>query len=370
MSRNVRRRKLQFLAVGSVFVAVMALALLAWMHTGPASAAPPVSVSVPDVVEPPSTGGITTSGSGPIPSTVKGAPVDPNAVSMFVDKNGCLTCHGDPALKDIMSKSRADGSSIALYVDTTVSADSVHRFKDCTSCHGEKPHETNSPLTKLSLSEKCGTCHDYEYKQYKDSVHGMPLASGNSDPATCTDCHSATGNPHNVVRVLDPSATTYPKNVADTCAKCHNNPKLMGKYGIVEKVYGSYMRSFHGKSNTLAPDGASLQMLGTATCVNCHGSHDITSTSNPASSVAGMDNLLNTCKACHADAQPEFVKGFLGHKAANTDYMPVVYWGGKGFYIFSRAMLGFGMFAMVGSVTLRIVPWVGRKLRRRDKKEN
>jgi nitrate reductase cytochrome c-type subunit len=306
---------------------------------------------------------------GIVPSSGPATPTDPNAVQMFADSNNCLSCHGDPSLSGLLTKQRPDGTSIALYIDTEGSSNSVHRYKDCTSCHTDNPHEVETPLTKLSLSEKCGTCHEYEYAQYKTSVHGAPLYSGNSDPATCTDCHSATSNPHNVVRVLDPLASTYPKNVAQTCAKCHDDPKLMDKYGIVEKVYATYMRSFHGKAMKLASDGAPLQQLDTATCTNCHGAHNISTVSNPDAPVAGMDNLLDTCKTCHPDAGPEFVKGFVGHKAVNSEFLPQVYWGGRSFFIFSRAMLVGGMMIVASSISLRGVPWVTRKIRRRRKKE-
>ena len=252
------------------------MGLAAWLYAEPAGAA---ASSVPDT--------------SVIPSSGPKTPIDPNAISMFADKDHCLACHGDPSLTNLMTKQRPDGTSIALYVDTSAgSSNSVHRYLDCTDCHTDKPHEVQTPLTKLSLAEKCGSCHQYEYNQYIKSVHGAPQANGNSDPATCVDCHSATANPHNILRVLDPSATTYPKNIAQTCAKCHNDPKLMDKYGIVEKVYESYMRSFHGKAMKLAPKGAPIQQLDTATCVNCHGAHNITSVSNPNAPVAGMDNLL------------------------------------------------------------------------------
>jgi nitrate/TMAO reductase-like tetraheme cytochrome c subunit len=286
-----------------------------------------------------------------------------------VDENNCLSCHGDPSLSNLLTRQQDDGSSIVLYVDTQGSSNSVHRYKDCTECHTDTPHDVETPLTKLSLSEKCGSCHEYEYNQYKQSVHGEPLQWGNSDPATCTDCHSATGDPHNVVRVLDPSSSTYPQNVASTCAKCHDDPTLMDKYGIVEKVYESYMRSFHGKAIELAPDGAPIKQLDTATCVNCHGAHNITSVSNPDAPVAGMENLLVTCQSCHPDAEPEFVEGFLGHKAANSDFLPEVYYGGTAFFVLSRAMLVGGMLVVATSISLRGFPWIARKIRRKKKKE-
>ncbi|OFV81940.1 MAG: hypothetical protein A2W26_09025 [Acidobacteria bacterium RBG_16_64_8] len=284
----------------------------------------------------------------------------------YLDENNCLACHGDPSL----SKQRADGTSISLYIDTEELPQAVHRYQDCTACHTNNPHEVQTPLTKLSQAEKCGSCHRYQYNQYMESVHGIPQPGGNSDPATCADCHSADSNPHNVVRVLEPKATTYPKNIAETCGKCHNNPELMDKYGIVEKVYDTYMRSFHGKAMDLAPGNATIRQLDTATCVNCHGAHNVTAVDDPAAPVAGMDNLLATCQLCHRDAGPEFVKGFMGHKAANSEFLPEVYWGGKTFYIFSRAMLAGGALIVATSLGLRGVPWIRRKAKSRKKKED
>jgi hypothetical protein len=380
-----RRAVLLTLCVG--LAGMLALALAAWLYVGPANAHPgnscdpepghgtpgchadAVTTSTAAGAGTTNVTGGSTSTSEVVPSSGQGTSPDPNVLQMFADKSNCLSCHGDPSLINLMTRQRPDGTSIALFVDTKGSSNSVHRYKDCTSCHSDKPHEVQSPLNKVSLSAKCGTCHEYEYAQYKASVHGAPQFSGNSDPATCTDCHSATSNPHNVVRVLDPSASTYPKNIAQTCAKCHNDSKLMDKYGIVEKVYASYMRSFHGKSMGLARDGAPIQQLDTATCVNCHGAHNISSVTDPKSSVAGMDNLLKTCQTCHPTAGPEFVKGFLGHKAINSDYLPQVYWGGKAFYIFSRAMLASGVLIVTGSISLRVFPWGARKIKRRRKKE-
>jgi nitrate/TMAO reductase-like tetraheme cytochrome c subunit len=349
-----RRRAVRLLA-GTALAAAVAIALAALLLAGPAPA-DDETVDTGAIIPPVGT-------LGPAP--------DPNLAKMFSDKQNCLKCHGDPSLTDLMTVNRPDGSPIVLYVDRTALANTVHRYKDCTDCHGTDPHDTKSALNKLSLSAKCGTCHEYEYSQYKDSVHGKAQSATNHDAATCTDCHSPTGSPHNIQRVLDPQSTIYPKNVAATCAKCHNNPKLMGQYGIVEKVYSSYMRSFHGKSIKLSAKDSSLEQLDTATCVSCHGAHDthtISTGTGTAGSASGTDDLLDTCKSCHPTAGPEFVKGFLGHKDVNSTYQPVVYWGGKGFHYFSRFMLGFGWFTVATSLSLRSGSWVRRKLRRGKKK--
>jgi hypothetical protein len=121
----------------------------------------------------------------------------------------------------------------------------------------------------------------------------------------------------------------------------------MAKYGIVEKVYDSYMRSFHGKAISLSGESAALQQLKTATCVNCHGSHNISAVSDPESPVAGMDNLAKTCEQCHPGAGVEFAKGFLGHKEADSRHIPQVFWGEKFFFVFTRVVLGGGMLLVV-----------------------
>jgi hypothetical protein len=129
------------------------------------------------------------------------------------------------------------------------------------------------------------------------------------------------------------------------------------------------MRSFHGKAMKLSPSTATIQQLDTATCVNCHGAHNIKSVADPGAPVAGMDNLLKTCQLCHRAAGPEFVSGFLGHKVASSENFPQVFWGGKTFYILSRAMLGGGVLIVATSIGLRGVPRVVRKFKRRNKKE-
>ena len=352
--RGIRRRAALFLALGLGMAALVCVGAATLLYTGPAAA---------------DAGASTTSSTEIVPSSGPSIAFDPSAPRPYLDRNNCISCHGDSSLTGIMTLQRPDGSSVALYVDPNQLSISVHRFNDCTTCHTSTPHEVSTPLTKLSLAQKCGSCHAYEYNQYIKSVHGAPQAGGNSDPATCTDCHSATSNPHNIVRVLDQSASTYPSNIAHTCAKCHDDPKLMSKYGIVEKVYDSYMKSFHGKAMSLSGDKTALQQLNTATCVNCHGAHNISMVSDPTAPVAGMDNLLKTCQSCHPNAGPEFVKGFLGHKAANSDLLPQVYWGGKAFYIFSRIMLASGLLIVLTSISLRVGPWAGRKIKDRRKKD-
>ncbi len=353
------------LLCGLAFALLLAVGLTAWLYAGPASAQPGATCNPleghgqPGCHVGPTTAtdtGTTGTTAGPettdtsVPDAGPQPASDSSGPVLFVDENNCLSCHGDP----LLAKQQPDGTSISLYVSAARLTGSIHRYQDCTTCHTTQPHDVPTELSKLSLAQKCGSCHQYQYSQYVGSVHGADVTSGNSDPASCTDCHSSDSSPHTIKRVLDQSASTYPKNIAQTCAKCHDDPQLMGKYGIVERVYDSYMRSFHGKVMSYSGDDEAIGKLNTATCVNCHGSHSIASTSDPDSPVAGMENLAKTCEQCHPGAGVEFASGFLGHKEADPGSDPQVYWGERFFYWFTRSVLGAG-FLMVAMPVGRLV---------------
>jgi hypothetical protein len=261
-----------------------------------------------------------------------------------LDENNCLSCHS----KLDATKVNSDGRTIHLRISEDDVNNGAHRFIDCTTCHTAKPHDSPPALTKLSSAEKCGTCHQYEYDQHLNSIHGQQLVQGNQDVATCVDCHSPKGDAHSVIRVLEYGAPTYKKNIAETCAKCHNNEELMQTYGIVDKVYESYMRSYHGKA--LGLSDYEISQLGAATCTNCHGTHNISSISDPGAPVAGMDNLAKTCEQCHTGAGVEFAKGFLGHKDASPENVPAVHYVEKSFNILLYSVLGVGGTVVVGAV--------------------
>ncbi|MBI2860515.1 MAG: hypothetical protein HYX91_03290 [Chloroflexi bacterium] len=253
-----------------------------------------------------------------------------------LDENNCLSCHGTPGL----TKTNGNGDVISLFVDEKKVNTAAHRYIDCTTCHTAEPHKVETALTKLSLAQKCGSCHEYQYRLHLDSVHGRQLVYGNSDVATCVDCHSSDGSPHSVIRVLEYAAPAYKKNIAQTCARCHGDEGLMASYGIVDKVYESYMRSFHGKAMQLG--AYEISQLDKATCANCHGYHDIKPASDPASPVAGLENLAATCEQCHTGAGVKFASGFLGHREASTDNVPVAYYTEIFFSSFLVIVIGFG----------------------------
>lgn len=283
---------------------------------------------------------------------VTGVVLGAGAPVAALDLNNCLSCH---AVLD-KTVTNADGREISLQIDPLDVDTGAHRYIDCATCHQTGAHQKDTPLTKLSSAQKCGSCHDYQYQLHLESVHGEQLTQGNADVATCVDCHSPEADAHTVIRVLDHSAPTYKKNSAETCARCHADEDLMENYGIVEKTYESYLRSFHGKAIDLGNE--ELSRLEAATCTSCHGVHDIKAADDPNSPVAGLDNLVATCEECHAGAGTEFAAGFLGHKEASPEYAPAVHFTEKFFSTLLKVVIiPGGLIVLAAIVRFSINRW-------------
>jgi len=258
----------------------------------------------------------------------------------------CLSCHADKGA----SMSR-NGKTISLYVDAGRLGTSAHGALECISCHrgfnpSELPHAKKiRPVNCLSCHEgeqfarfgqsvhgalkggvpvaacsdchsthavvkvtaetagarkqfalsTCSRCHAAEDAKFMASDHGAALASGVRGAPTCIDCHDE----HDVRKTSDSTAQTSHANVVAMCLRCHlDNPDVRQKVGPSAGFISSYEKSVHARSvhngNTAA-----------ATCIDCHGSHEMRKGNNPASNVA-RKNIAATCGRCHRDVLAEY----------------------------------------------------------------
>ncbi|MGZ5453193.1 MAG: cytochrome c3 family protein, partial [Candidatus Aminicenantales bacterium] len=121
------------------------------------------------------------------------------------------------------------------------------------------------------------------------SIHGREALKGNPDVPLCVDCHGE----HAIAPAALPASPTARARVPDTCSTCHARPEIMRKYGVPEDRIATFIDSFHG---------IAIGMGGTAeaSCVDCHGVHDIRPASDPESAVFPA-NLPKTCgqASCH-----------------------------------------------------------------------
>ncbi len=88
----------------------------------------------------------------------------------------------------------------------------------CFQCHLEHmTPPTASNEWQLSLIKQCGYCHPEEIKTYRETYHGQVSELGYTTVAKCSDCHGS----HNIQLVDSPDSTLSPKNILQTCRKCH-----------------------------------------------------------------------------------------------------------------------------------------------------
>jgi predicted CXXCH cytochrome family protein len=338
--------------------------------------------------------------------------VDKTDIQNSVHKNiPCVKCHSDVTVdhkRPCDTVNRVDCSACHAYIaeDYFSSEHGKAYFeKDpdapyCTDCHGS--HKTLSHLNELdstyraNIPSLCGDCHEklanserlltpqgHVLIDYSRSVHGIGLANKGLLPsAVCSDCHTS----HYILNSKDERSTTYYKNVATTCATCHKGiyddfafsihspsvnetdkklpncddchsahrvtqiaqdqfmSEVTHQCGSCHKdLSETYLETMHGKTYTLG-------YMAAAKCSDCHGAHDIKSHNDPESKV-GFNNVVETCKKCHPDANRRFT-GYLTHATHHdkTKY-PALY-----FTFWAMTSLLIGVFSFFGFHTLLWLP--------------
>ena len=160
----------------------------------------------------------------------------------------------------------------------------------CTDCHGVHDIQGVGAKTLQAREPRtCGACHRQAFEDYSRSIHGREAAKGNRDVPLCVDCHGE----HAIAPPASPGSPTAKARIPDTCSACHARPEIMSKYGVPADRIATFIDSFHG---------IAVGMGGTAeaTCVDCHGVHDIRPAADPGSTVFPA-NLARTCgrAGCH-----------------------------------------------------------------------
>jgi len=203
-----------------------------------------------------------------------------------ISDNACSTCHANSVCKQNLHES-------------------VHSKLNCSDCHNYISRNLKNHPQNIDKNRKadCYLCHATVAAEHRESIHGISLREGIDEAAQCWDCHGS----KSIKKVSDPASPVYPKNISATCSKCHNDKKMIKKFGISSIAPTSkYEKSVHGKSVKNGGDGA--------TCTSCHGIHNIKNRMQPSSTVSAFE-IPNTCGKCHNEVVEEYQKSIHWIKA-------------------------------------------------------
>jgi predicted transcriptional regulator len=220
----------------------------------------------------------------------------------------CRRCHFDKytrTLESIHNKILSEGR-----LDAPV----------CTDCHGSH-NIKHFGKHRIEIAQRCQLCHKKIYNTYINSVHGKALIDIEStDVPICIDCHTA----HDI---QNPMSGDYRNKIPEMCSNCHNNKKIMNKYGLSTKVTKTYIDDFHGKAfilnkNKLTKSTAYTKKI--AVCTDCHGIHDIKSMRTIDRETI-KTNLLTRCRKCHSEASQNFSDAWLSHYIPSIHHYSLLY---------------------------------------------
>ena len=203
----------------------------------------------------------------------------------------CLVCHAD---KDLKAKGRS------LYVDEAAFAASSHGAAgiSCVDCHADLAAAADFPHAQTLKPVACGSCHGDEVAAVGMSAHGAASAGTPAAAVSCRDCHGA----HDIRPSDDPASRTFPLNIPETCGACHLGRVPAGRGpGFV----AGYLQSVHYRALSKAG------LTTAATCVSCHGGHDVRAVGDARSKV-GRPHIVRTCGACHAGIERDYLEGVHG----------------------------------------------------------
>jgi len=232
----------------------------------------------------------------------------------------CVLCHGDADM--------FEEEAVAILSDFQKSAHAANGLS-CHDCHGGNPDPRLAddldaamdpdygPAPYVGAPEHdalpgfCGHCHsDPSYirrfrpdaridqeEQYWTSRHGLALTAGDTNVATCTDCHGS----HDILAISNPDSRVYPTRVGETCGRCHSDGERMAAYSLPNgeplptDQYALWRHSVHARSMFERDD------LSAPTCNDCHGNH--------GAAPPGIESVAFVCGQCHGREAQLFRSG-------------------------------------------------------------
>jgi hypothetical protein len=270
--------------------------------------------------------------------------------SRGADVENCLLCHKYPG----MSRVTEEGALRLFYVNEENFNSSVHSKVKCQGCHTDIDKIPHNPAKKVDCLTVCHIdepttakkfSHEHAERFLSQSVHSKYDRTGNlkehpDDYPDCKGCHddplwrpiafgsksqhlgiseSALGrcrvchqSDEFIFRYYSHVTTRLhkirnPKNIAEACGRCHNDPDLVARHNLRTQAAMSYNDSFHGKAASFLDERI-------PDCLDCHvrkgeSVHQMLSHKDPRS-ITHANNKAQTCTGidCHPGASAKLAK--------------------------------------------------------------
>ncbi len=266
------------------------------------------------------------------------------------DIGNCLLCHKYPGL----SRIDEDGRLRLLFINEATMNSSVHARVKCEDCHTDIKKIPHDPAKKVDCLTQCHIVEPTSEQKFSHrevarflskSVHGLEDRDQKpkkhpEDLPSCKDCHdnplyrplsifkqkvhpgiskAALGRcrvchkkDEFIYRFYNHVTTRLhkirsPKNIAEICARCHDDAQLAARHGLSTKAVYSYGETFHGKAalflDERVPD-----------CLDCHVNpgrsvHQMLSYKDP-NAITNENNkgLICANMDCHPGASPKLAE--------------------------------------------------------------
>jgi len=304
------------------------------------------------------------------------------------DIGNCLLCHKYPGL----SRIDEEGKFRLLYVNESIFANSVHAKVKCEGCHTDIKKIPHDPAKKVNCLSECHIIEPSSEQKFSHkevamflskSVHAKLDENQKSkkyaeDMPYCLDCHdNPIYRPLSFFKRVRPGisemalgrcrvchkkdefifrfynhvttrlhTTRSPKNIAEMCGRCHDDPKIVARHNLTTKAVYSYGETFHGKAanylDERIPD-----------CLDCHVNrgksvHQMLSHEDPLS-ITYETNKSAICTniECHPKATPKLAN-YKVHLELTPENSPKEYY----LQLFFIALTGGTLLPLMGIMFL------------------
>lgn len=187
-------------------------------------------------------------------------------------KLSCASCHGGDNTSDDMSVAMSPAKGFKGKIARTAIP------KLCSSCHSDPNF-----MRKYRPQQRVD-----QFALYQTSVHGKKLEAGDTNVATCIDCHSV----HDIRAVKDAASPVHPLKLPGTCGRCHADAARMASYKIPTNQLDEYKTSVHWEALTKRGD------LSAPNCASCHGNH--------GAKPPQVESVEAVCGSCHVLFEKNF----------------------------------------------------------------